>query len=168
MDYPEFTPNLTPRQIFELGSFGGTYYRPIYSSVVKRNLRDVHRKRPSLRGVPEYLLASTEYRTKLNKYGVKSGSGLEEWEAKGWITAHNPYGWMDWYVQFHEGKRNAVEDRRQIDRWLALAGPRGRFRTALINKIRKAGARWDDPSISPRIRQTLQHWGYAVTPEDIT
>ena len=24
-DYPEFTPNLTPRQMFQMGSFGGTY-----------------------------------------------------------------------------------------------------------------------------------------------
>ena len=30
-DYPEFTPNLTPQEIFEMGSFGGTYWRPIYS-----------------------------------------------------------------------------------------------------------------------------------------
>ena len=25
-DYPEFQPNLTPREIFKLGSFGGTYW----------------------------------------------------------------------------------------------------------------------------------------------
>ena len=30
-DHPDFTPNLTPSQIFRLGSFGGTYWRPIYS-----------------------------------------------------------------------------------------------------------------------------------------
>ena len=37
-DYPDFRPNLTPREIFKLGSFGGTYWRPIYSSVVDKNL----------------------------------------------------------------------------------------------------------------------------------
>lgn len=25
-DYPDFTPNLTPKEIFKLGSFGGTYF----------------------------------------------------------------------------------------------------------------------------------------------
>ena len=30
-DHPEFRPNLSPRQIFKLGSFGGTYWRPIKS-----------------------------------------------------------------------------------------------------------------------------------------
>ena len=26
-DYPEFKPNLSPREMFKLGSFGGTYWR---------------------------------------------------------------------------------------------------------------------------------------------
>lgn len=25
-DYPEFIPNLSPRDIFKMGSFGGTYF----------------------------------------------------------------------------------------------------------------------------------------------
>ena len=29
-DYPDFIPNLTPTEIFNMGSFGGTYWRPIY------------------------------------------------------------------------------------------------------------------------------------------
>ena len=37
-DYPDFTPNLTPRQIFLLGSFGGTYWRPIYSQITKKKI----------------------------------------------------------------------------------------------------------------------------------
>jgi len=35
-DYPGFTPNLRPQEIFEMGSFGGTYWRPIYSSILKK------------------------------------------------------------------------------------------------------------------------------------
>ena len=37
-DYPEFTPNLTPKQIFLLGSFidQGGYWRNIYSDVFYR------------------------------------------------------------------------------------------------------------------------------------
>ena len=35
-DHPEFRPNLSPQQVLEMGSFGGTYFRPIYSSVTKQ------------------------------------------------------------------------------------------------------------------------------------
>ena len=32
-DYPEFKPNLSPKQVLRMGSFGGTYFRDIKSSV---------------------------------------------------------------------------------------------------------------------------------------
>ena len=38
-DFPDFLPNLTPREMFKLGSFGGTYWRPIYSKIVNKNLK---------------------------------------------------------------------------------------------------------------------------------
>ena len=38
-DSKDFRPNLTPREIFSLGSFGGTYWRPIYSSITKKKYR---------------------------------------------------------------------------------------------------------------------------------
>ena len=34
-DFPNFNPNLTPMEVFQLESFGGTYFRFIYSSVMK-------------------------------------------------------------------------------------------------------------------------------------
>ena len=45
-DHPEFKLNLTPRQMFKLGSFGGIYFRPIYSSITKKNYKNVHKKFP--------------------------------------------------------------------------------------------------------------------------
>merc|ERR1712166_1586552 len=32
-DYPDFRPNLSPSEVLQMGSFGGTYYRPIESAV---------------------------------------------------------------------------------------------------------------------------------------
>ena len=46
-DHPDFRPNLTPREMFKLGSFGGTYWRPIKSKFFKEKLKDQHLKYPS-------------------------------------------------------------------------------------------------------------------------
>ena len=36
-DYPEFTPNISPKDVFKMGSFGGTYYRNIDSSITGKS-----------------------------------------------------------------------------------------------------------------------------------
>ena len=35
-----------------------------------------------------------------------------------------------------------------------------RLRGKLVKKIKYAGSKFDDYSISPKIRQVLLHWGY--------
>lgn len=170
-DYPEFTPNLTPREMFELGSFGGTYWRPIYSSIVNKHLSNQHRVKKHnidelFKGLSDDILTRTKQDIKLNKYGVKAGSSLHEWESNGWITKHDPYGWVQWYANFYNGRRIPEEDERQISRWRNFAGPTGRFRRRLISLIIKNDSTWSDESISPVIRQGLQHWAYILTKED--
>ena len=166
-DYPEFKPNLTPREIFKLGSFDGTYFRPIYSSVKNKNYKNVHKKYPKewWENIPDEYLTMTKGDKNINKYKVHVGTTLEFWENKGWITKYDPYGWVQWYCNFFNGRR-CPDDERQIKRWLELAGPNGRFRKWLINKIKKNKTTFNDYSISPKIRQTLQHWAYALTDSD--
>lgn len=36
-DFPDFKPTMTPNEVLQAGSFGGTYFRPIYSSVTGIN-----------------------------------------------------------------------------------------------------------------------------------
>lgn len=168
-DFPEFRPNLTPKEIFELGSFGGTYWRPIYSSVTNKNYKNMHKKYPASwwKNVPEEELTRPwdEYDVSINQYGVKVGTTLEFWEGKNWISKHHPYGWVHWYCDFYSGKRSP-DDERQISRWMKTAGPKSRFRKMLINLIVRKGGKYDSFEISPKIRQTLQHWGYMLTQRD--
>ena len=41
-----------------------------------------------------------------------------------------------------------------------------RFRGKLVEMIKHAGSKFDDYSISHKIRQILLHWGYELTEED--
>lgn len=168
-DFPDFRPNLTPREIFKMGSFGGTYWRPIYSRVTKKEYKNKHKKYPASwwSGISTAHLTTDwkNYDKKINKYGVKVGSTLREWEDKKWITKHHPYGWVQWYCDFYSGKRSP-DDQRQINRWIRTAGPKSRFRLALINLIRRKRGKYNDFTISPKRRQTLQHWAYRLTNRD--
>ena len=170
-DFPDFKPNLTPHQVLKLGSFGGTYFRPIYSSVTKKHYKshDVIKEYPKswFKGIDiEKMVTSSDYDKNVNKYKVECGSTLEAWEKSGWMNAQDPYGWFQWYCRFYRGRRTD-DDERQVKRWLALAGPKGRFKKRLVNMIKDKDAKYDDSTISPVIRQTLQHWACKITPSDI-
>ena len=166
-DYPDFTPNMTPREIFKAGAFGGTYWRPIYSKVNQQKYTNRHKNYPATwwKGIPEKHLSSSECDIKINKYGVRVGSSLQFWEDKGWIKSTHPYGWVEWYCDFYMGNR-CDDDERQIKRWKNLAGPKGRFRLWLCNTVMREGANWNDFSVRPKFRQVLLHWGYTLTGED--
>lgn len=166
-DHPEFVPNLTPAEVLQLGSFGGTYFRPIDSAVVGRKISS----KEALEDIPKDWLkglnvatqiTSKQYQPDVNKYEVKCGGSLGMWESSGWISSIDPYGWFQWYCRFYQGRRSTDDD-RQIKRQLGVCGTKGRFRTQLMNKIIAANTSVDDYSISPVIRQALQHWGYKVT-----
>ena len=165
-DRSDFQPNLTPIEVFREGSFGGTYWRPIRSSVISKDLEGQHLEFEAWwEGIDGQLLISEEYDKKVNRFRVSCGTSLEMWESKGWIRSQDPYGWMQWYCRFFGGRRSPDDD-RQIRRWRAFAGPKGRFRIQLINKLIASETTHDDESISPVIRQSLQHWAYRLTLDD--
>lgn len=164
-DHPEFLPNLTPYQIFKKGAFGGTYWRPIYSSINKKKYKDQH-KEFDWGDISEQYLTLQICDLSKNKYKVHSGTSLEYWESKDWIKSQDPYGWVQWYCRFYNGRRSD-DDQRQIQRWLNFTGPNGRFKKRLINLINKKNKKYDDYTISPVIRQGLLHWAYELTEKDL-
>lgn len=169
-DFPEFRPNLSPAQVLQRGSFGGTYFRSIESAVtgVKYG-REVLNEYPKswFKGLSvSKQLCSPNYDKDVNMYRVKCGGSLGMWESSGWISPMDPYGWFQWYCRFYLGRRT-TDDARQVQRWLSGHGPKGRFRKQLLNKILAAGGDIDNYKVSPVIRQTCQHWGYVVTQQDL-
>ncbi|XP_069468465.1 uncharacterized protein [Ambystoma mexicanum] len=167
-DFPNFRPNMTPKEVLQAGSFGGTYFRPIYSGVTKQNYKDAWKELPKDwledLDLPKQV-ASSLYREAVNTYKVKCGGSLDMWESHGWITPQDPYGWFQWYCRFYQGRRT-LDDLRQIGRWDRCTGKTGRWRGNLISKIVQSGCAYDNKAVSPVVRQTLQHWGYRLTPED--
>mmetsp|Transcript_76694 Transcript_76694/g.112333 ORF Transcript_76694/g.112333 Transcript_76694/m.112333 type:complete len:291 (+) Transcript_76694:85-957(+) len=167
-DHPQFRPNLTPAQVLEQGAFGGTYYRKIKSVVTGLSYEDVHKEFPDewFKGLSPKQYKNGTYRGDVNKWGVECGGALDMWESSGWISNLDPYGWFQWYCRFYQGRRTS-DDIRQISRINGVAGPKGRFRNQLINKVLAAGVRHNDAGISPVIRQTLHHWAYELTEKDL-
>ena len=95
----------------------------------------------------------------VNKYGVKCGTPLRFWESKGWINKIDPYGSFQWYLRYWLGRRS-LDDERQINRWKGIVS---RFKGKLVKMSNDVRGKFDNYSISPRIRQALLHWGYELT-----
>ena len=169
-DEKTFRPNMSPIDILLGGAFGGTYFRPIRSSVTDQmyNTEEVLEQTIPREWIERFSpalirshLGSETYDKSVNRYGVRCGGSLGMWESSGWISTIDPYGWFQWYCRFFNGRRSA-DDSRQIDRWNRSAGPNGRFRCQLCNQIIQKGASGDDDLISPVIRQNLLHWGTEI------
>jgi hypothetical protein len=160
-DYPDFKPNITPLEMFKIGIMGGSYFRPIQSPVTKIKYKQRYDKYPFLKQLPKDKYALETYDKNANKYKTKVGTSYHFWMDKKWIREDiDPYGWIEWYCNFWQGRRSE-DDLRQIKRWQRLAGENGRFRKQLQNKINQIGK--NDDNIYQGMRQTLLHWGFDST-----
>ena len=169
-DHPEFTPNLTPKQVIRAGSWGGVYFNPRggKAGIKGRDVAVSPDEFPKdwFDGLKADAYKARRYDIKRNKYGVKAGQDQAFWEEHGWIIPQDPRGWFQWYCRFYQGRRTA-DDARQISRWVGVAGAKGRWKTNLCKKCVHANKRFDDQTISPVIRQTMLHWAYEITEQDV-
>ena len=135
----EFTPELTPKQMLQLGIFGGNYFNEIPGEFPKDWFDDV---RFSTTGHSD---------PSLNFFGVNASQPLSVWQKKGWIYFEDPKGWFLWYCRYYRGRRIINEDSRQIKRWHAMK----RHITQLQHTCQPG-----DIQCQPRRRQALLHWAY--------
>ena len=81
-DCDEFRPNLTPKEVLQAGSFGGTYFRPIKSGVTGLKYDKMWNELPQnwLEGLNiKKTISSSLYDESVNTYKAKCGGSLEMW-----------------------------------------------------------------------------------------
>lgn len=66
------------------------------------------------------LLSNPEPDGDLNRFRVRAGQSLAEWEKAGWIWGEDPRGWAQWYTRFWDGRR-CEDDERQVRRCESIA-----------------------------------------------
>jgi hypothetical protein len=103
----DFKPELTPKQMLNLGVFGGKYI----TDAVNEFPRD---------WFAEAKLSLYRHDPSLNYFGVSASQPLSVWRKKGWIYPDDPRGWFQWYCRYYFGRRIHGEDARQIRRWKAM------------------------------------------------
>ncbi len=135
--HPDFHPELTPRQMLELGVFGGKY------------MTDCAAEYPADWFV-NAKLCPERHDPGINFFGVNASQPLSVWRAKGWIYADDPRGWFQWYCRYFLGRR-CQDDDRQIRRWRAI-----RRHTSQLHKYCQPG----DLKCRPKQRQAVFHWAY--------
>ncbi|WVQ95722.1 hypothetical protein IAU59_002821 [Kwoniella sp. CBS 9459] len=161
-----FTPNLTPEEMFAGGAFGGAFFADTYSNILKASMSssDDLASLPFTLSNARRLLTNPIPDGENNRFRVRAGQSLQEWEKAGWIWGQDPRGWAQWYVRFWEGRR-CEDDERQVRRWLKVAGPTGRFKRALLKKLVQSGGQsaLEDEDVGAVLRQCLWQWGYEMT-----
>jgi hypothetical protein len=134
---PRFNPELTPKQMLELGVFGGKYMTDCRAEFPQDWFENAK-------------LSSQFHDPQLNYFKVNASQPLRVWQQKGWIHPDDPRGWFQWYCRYYYGRRH-VDDERQIDRWIAFRRHMGQIRNNCAP---------GDITCRPRQRQALIHWAY--------
>ena len=79
----DFGANKTPVEIIKEGTFGGIYFRVIYSGINRKWYRNSWKEFDELKNIDPKYYYSNYYDASVNKYGVKCGTSLQFWENKG-------------------------------------------------------------------------------------
>ncbi len=135
---PEFKPELTPKEMLELGIFGGKYLTDCKDEFPKNWFTKAK-------------LNHEKHDPNLNFFKVNASQPLSIWRKKGWIYKEDPRGWFQWYCRYYLGRRLYDVDLHQIKRWKNMKRH--------IVQVRK-NCKTKDLNCRRIQRQALLHWAY--------
>ena len=136
--HPLFQPDLTPKQMLELGVFEGHY------------LNDCQDEFPA-DWFQNAKVSPIQPDIQKNCFGIKSRLPLSEWQKRGWIIGPDPRGWFQWYCRYYMGRRIPDIDIIQIKRWRSFK----RHQSQIIKNCMPFNFR-----CRTRQRQALLQWAY--------
>ena len=133
-----FMPELTPKEMLEMGVFEGHYLNDCINEFPKDwfvNAR-INLSRPDIM---------------CNMFKVKSRQSLLVWRKKGWIIDPDVRGWFQWYCRYYMGRRIPTIDEIQIKRWRSFR----RHKAQIENNCMML-----DIDCRKKQRQALLQWAY--------
>ncbi len=136
--HKEFKPELTPKQMLDLGVFGGKYMNDCKDEFPEEWFTNAK-------------LSMLKKDINLNFYKTDASLPLSVWLNKGWIYKEDPRGWFQWYCRYYMGRRIEQEDIRQIRRWKGLKRH--------VGAVKKNCNKYD-LNCRKKQRQALLHWAY--------
>ena len=135
--HPEFSPEVTPKQMLAMGVFGGKY------------MTDCQEEFPE-DWYTHAKLCHERHDPGLNYFGINASQPLSVWREKGWIYYEDPRGWFQWYCRYYLGRR-CPDDERQIKRWKGMKRHMAQIKKHCQKK---------DMHCRPKQRQALLNWAY--------
>ncbi len=134
----DFKPELTPKEMLEMGVFEGKY------------INDCQDEFPQ-DWFTKAKLSKDKPNPELNYFKVKSRQSLQEWQNKDWIIEPDVRGWFQWYCRYYMGRRIKEVDDKQIKRWKSFK----RHKAQVENNCTK-----NEVTCRPKQRQALLQWAY--------
>jgi hypothetical protein len=132
-----FKPELTPKEMLELGVFGGKYMTDCRDEFPKSWFKNAK-------------LCPERHDPALNLFKVNASQSLKIWQEKGWIHEDDPRGWFQWYCRYYIGRRHS-DDQRQIKRWINMRRHTSQIRNSCMQ---------GDFACHRKQRQAVLHWAY--------
>ena len=133
-----FTPELTPKEMLEMGVFEGHYLNDCMNEFPKDwfiNAK-INLDKPDIC---------------CNLFKVKSRQSLNVWRNKGWIIEPDVRGWFQWYCRYYLGRRINDIDDIQIKRWRSFR----RHKAQIEHNCKML-----DVDCRKKQRQALLQWAY--------
>jgi len=107
---PLFQPHYTPREILELGVFGGAYFFRLSS---RKDIPPV-----LFEGLPRNKYSNDLADNSINYFQVDTYNRRRDYKIPFELKMRDPGGWFQWYSKFFYGRTDNNRDSYRLEQWI--------------------------------------------------